>query len=67
VAWIGAGATCAAYPQADVFFHPPAGYRGGVGTDSAFVADTTTAPAGGCPAQATAGPGPWTRYRTGTA
>ena len=62
VAWLGApAASCAAYPQADVFFHPPVGYRAGVGTDSPFAADASVPT--GCAARVSADVPPWVRYR----
>jgi YVTN family beta-propeller protein len=64
--WFGpAGASCADYPAAGAYFHPPVGYAGGTTTDAAL-AGSGPSEAGLCPATATAELAPWIHLHLGT-
>jgi subtilisin family serine protease len=66
VSWLGPpGASCSAYPRADVVVHAPTGFLHGIAADAVLTAGAATA--GSCPAENLIGPGGWVRYRVGAA
>jgi hypothetical protein len=64
-AWYGSlGASCSAYPVADVYVHPPVGYANGT-TTFATLADSGPGDTGNCPVSATTEIVPWLHLHLG--